>query len=228
MAGVLENDLTVVYLTANEHPESFTKYQQQVLREAIGDYPLISVSREPIDFGQNVLDTGKKSHINMYRQLLRAAKLATTPFIATAESDVLYSREHFTFYRPELDTFAYDMSRWLLFTWKPIYSLKQRISNCTLIAPREALIEALEERFERYPGDTMPPHFVSEVGRHIYERQMGVTLRKNTWVYADVPSVQFNHPNGTDSTGRRKKLGEIKALDIPVWGRAEELAKKYQ
>lgn len=222
------NDLTIIYLTANQHPQTFTGYQREVLRYAAGDYPIISVSRKPIDFGKNIIDEGKKSHINMYHQLLIAARLATTPFVAVAEDDVLYSKEHFNFYRPHLDTFAYDMSRWSLYTWtRPVFSLKQRISNCTLIAPTKLLISAWEERFNKYPEDSMPDYFVSELGRNMYEEQMGVTQHKTIKVYAEVPSIHLNHPNGTDSTGTRKKLGQIKALEIPYWGRAEEILKFY-
>lgn len=224
----MSHDLTVIYLTANKHPERFAAYQQKVLAEAISDYPLVSVSRQPMDgFGENIVDTGEHSHINMYRQLVNACKIATTPYIAVAEDDVLYSREHFTFYRPKMDTFAYDMSRWSLFTWSPMFSIKRRVSNCMLIAPREAYIAAWEERFAVYPGNTMPPHFVSEIGRHMYEKQMGVKLQKTVEVYASVPSVHINHPNGLDSTGLRKKHGEMRALEIPHWGRAEDLAQLY-
>lgn len=220
-------DLSVVYMTANRIPEAFARKQRQILIEAIGDAELVSVSREPLDFGANIIDQGPLGHANMYAQLLRAAKACSNPYVAVAEDDVLYSREHFTFYRPPEDTVAYDMSRWSLFTWKPMYSLKQRISNCTMIAPRKLLIEALTERFEKYSVENFPPHFVSEIGRNSYERQLGVTQRKRVMVYAEVPCIQFNHPNGTDSTGRRKRLGQIKAIDIPHWGRADELAKLY-
>ncbi len=225
---MLENkDLTVIYLTANKHPVKFTTYQRSVLLEAIEDTPLISVSREPIDFGYNILDTGEHSHINMYHQLLNAAKLADTPYIAVAEDDVLYSHSHFQFRPPAMDTLAYDMSRWSLFTWSPLFSIKRRISNSTLISPRLELIRAWEERFARYPGNSMPPYFVSELSRHIYERQMNVTLVKSVRYYSPVPCIHINHPNGLDSTGMRKRHGEMRAIEIPVWGKAEDVANLY-
>lgn len=224
------SDLTVIYLTANKHPENFKQYQRAALLLAIQKYPMIVVSREKdpfTDLGyQNIVENNPKSHSNMYWQLLQAAKIASTEYIATAEDDVLYSREHFNFYRPPSDAVAYDMSRWSLFTWKPIFSLKQRVSNCTMIAPRKYLIEALEERFAKYSPDNFPPQLVSEIGR--YEKNLGITQRNMVKVYAEVPCVQFNHPNGTDSTEQRKKLGQIKALEIPHWGRAEDLVKLYE
>lgn len=222
------SDLTVIFLTANEHPKHFTKYHREILLKATAGHELISVSRVPMDLGKNILDTGEKSHINMYFQLLKAAKAVKTPYIATAEDDVLYPEEHFNFFRPPLDTFVYNMHRWLLFTWKPIFSIKRRKSNCTLIAPRELLIEAWEERFAKRPPELYPPALVGEVGRPNVDKILGVTVRKCVEVWSETGVVHINHPQGTDSTGRRKKMGEIKAIEIPYWGRAEDIVKEYQ
>lgn len=221
-------DLTVIFLTANKHPDKWKKFHWDTLMTAIEDKPLIIVSRDPIETDGSfkvLLDDRPKSHANMYWQLLQACYRAETEYIATAEDDVLYSKEHFNFYRPPANAVAYDMSRWSLFTWKPVYNLKQRVSNCTLIAPRKYLIEALEERFAKYSPEDFPPHLVSEVGR--YEENIGVSVRNMVKVYAEVPCIQLNHPNGTDSTEHRKKMGQIKAIDIPYWGAAEKIVQIY-
>lgn len=223
-------DLTIIYLTASQIPESFAEYQRKILLEAIGNFSLISVSRKPLNFGQNIIDDGKKSYLNQYKQMLRAAKAATTDYVAIAEDDVFYSKEHFNFYRPEKDTFAYNQNRWALFTWgKPTYSWRNRKSNCSLIAPRELMIEALEERFAKYPGDTMPPKYVGEMGRERVDRWLGVTIRKSVEVYSEISIVQINHEDATEDRQkrRRKALGPMKAYDIPFWGRAEDLVKHF-
>ena len=160
------SDLTVIFLTANKHPEHFTKYHREILLKAVKGHELITVSRKPMDLGKNILDRGKKSHINMYFQLMNAAKAASTPYVGVAEDDVLYPKEHFNFFRPPLDTFAYNMHRWLLYTWVPeLFSMKQRKSNCTLIAPRKLLIEAWEERFIKHPIETHPKRLQGAAGR---------------------------------------------------------------
>ncbi len=226
------SDLTIIYLTRYEHPPHWQEFHWQKLLQAAGNHKILTVSPDPL---AHVVDDQPQSHWNMYRQLLKASKLATTPFIATAESDTLYPKEHFNFYRPPLDSVAYDMSRWSLYTWgTPIYSVRRRISNCTLIAPREYLIAALEERY----GDNAliskekSLDRVGEVGRHIHERALGLTLRNAKQVWCEEPTVQVNHPNGTNfheaHHPTRKRLGEIKALEIPVWGRAEDLIKEYR
>ena len=231
MGGVYEimQDLTIIFITANQTPEKFAQYQWDILMKAIKDYPLIMVSREIITanerIGPLIYDTGPKCHANMYYQLLQAAKLAKTPYIAMAEDDVLYPEEHFREFRPPMDSVSYDMSRWSLYTWVPLFSLKQRVSNCSLIAPREYLIEALEERFARYSVEDFPPQLVSEVGR--YEENLRISKRNMVKWYASKPLVHINHPNGTDSLKFRKRLGEIKAVEIPDWGRAEDIIKLY-
>ncbi len=224
-------DLTIIYLTANEVPETFAEYQRKKLREAVGDFPLLCISRKPLDFGTNVLDDGEKGYLNIYKQMLRAAKMAETDYVAIAEDDVLYDKEHFTFYRPEKDTFAYNQNRFALFTWGvPTYSWRNRKSNCTLIAPRELMIEALEERFQKWPGNTMPKEWIGELGRERVDKWLGVSVRKSVEVFSEISVIQINHEGATEDRQKRqrKRLGPIKAFDMPVWGPASELIKHYK
>lgn len=230
MATLFEDDLTVIYLTANKLPEHWVDYQQKTLLEAIKGFPVISVARKVgLARGDLIIDEGPKSHLTMYKGMLRAAKMATTLYIAAAEDDVLYAREHFTEFRPPLDAFAYDMNRWVVMTWSetPMYSMKVRVSNAVGILPRELFIEAWEERLAKFPGDSMPLHRVSEVGRNNQEEWMGVTKRKRADFYSSVATIHVNHPEGTDSLAFRKAPGPIQAFDVPYWGSAKDIVKVY-
>jgi len=223
-------DITCLYLTASKLKPKFAEYARGVLMEAIGDMPLISISRDPLDFGINILDNGEKSTDNIYRQMLRGAYIAETDYIAIAEDDCLYHKNHFEFYRPDKDVFAYDQNRFALFTWgEPMYSWRNRRSNCSLIAPRELMIEALEERFKRHPNP-IPDKIVGELGRGMVERNMRVTERKSTDQFAEVSIIQFNHDASSESrqVRHRKRLGQIKAYSLYHWGSAEELRKNYE
>jgi hypothetical protein len=220
-------DLTVMYITANEMPKEWMNFQLKYLMDAIGDTAVVSVSRIPMSFGTNLLDEEpEKSYWNIYRQMLRAAKAAKTPFVAMAEDDTLYCKHHFSQFRPKPDQVSYNRSRWSLFCWDPIYCLRQRVSNCSMIAPRELLIEALQEREDKYPNGH---DYAGEVGRPIVERNLGVTRRNAKDWYSTVPIIQLNHPDGIDDTQQRrwKKHGQIKAIEIPFWGRADEIAEVY-
>ena len=225
-------DLTIIYITANEMPDYWMRYQVDALREAIGGLgmPIISVSRRPMDLGSNLVDADRKCYWNIYRQICVAAKHAKTKFIAVAEDDTLYSREHFTEFRPDDDAVSYNRARWSVFSWDPIYCLRQRISNCSMIAPRDLIVEAIEERMRKHPnGDDLPNEHVGEVGRHDIEARLGVTKRKKVEWWSTTPVVQLNHPQGTDERQRaqRKSHGQLKATDIPHWGPATALAERY-
>lgn len=222
------SDITIILLTANRVPKQWAEYHKEKLIEAAGVSPIITISREPLDWEINLLDTETYGISNIYFQMLRGAKEATTDYIAVAEDDTLYPKEHFE-YRPPADTFAYNMNRFSLFTWgKPTYFWKDRISNSTLIAPRLLTIEALEERFHKYPNGT-PPSYTGELGRPNIEDRLGVGHRKTVWFSTEVSIVRIDHELGIDRLARthRKGMGILRAYDIPYWGKAEDLVKRF-
>lgn len=208
------NDLTLLFITAGTVPPKFAAFHKEQLDKL--PYPIITMR-----------DEEKLGYEMIYRRMLEGAREATTPYVAVIEDDVLYPIEHF-YYRPEMDTFSYNQHRWALFTWgKPTYSWRNRKSNCSLIAPRELLIEALEERFAKWP-DGWP--YVGELGRERVETRLGVTHRKSIEWHSKIAVVQINHENATEDRQQRKHkdLGPMKAYDIPRWGKAEDLIRLWQ
>lgn len=237
MIPITKNDLTVVYYTSNYldvHNPYFLENTKKQLLKAIGDLPLISVSQKPIAFGQNICvgEIGR-SHLNLYRQILIGAKAAKTKYVAMAEDDVLYSHEHFHYHVPEKDVFSYNMAKWSLFTWTrpPIFSFrnKRKVVN-SLIAKRDMLVEALEERFNKFkgvPDEKVPIHYWGDPGR--YEEKLGVTVRETEEFYTTETNIVFSHPEafGYLTRGERKRLGDIRAYEIPYWGKASDILKLY-
>lgn len=212
-------DLTVIFLTPNRVPKQWAEYHKKVLLEAIGDNPIITISREPLDWGINLLQTGY-SVSNIYKQILRGAKLATTSYIAIAEDDTLYSKEHFD-YRPPLNIFAYNMTRWGIFTWdSPYYFYKPRPANGTMIATRELVIKELEDLFKKY----------SEIPEHIIKKLWGREDKRYLEFYTYDPIVCFNHRWGVDPLEKRwrKRSTPVRALEIPFWGRADLLRANFK
>lgn len=222
-------DLTILYITASEMPKHWVEFQIRQLLTVVGDTPIISVSREPMSLGENLVEQEPRSYWNIYRQMLRAARLARTKYVAMVEDDTLYSYEHFTEYRPPGDAVSYNRSRWSLFVWDVVYCLRQRISNCTLIAPREYLIDALEERELVWP-EGAPNKITGEVGRPIVDRKLHVKPRNMVEWYSSVPVVQLNHPQSTADGGQQrqdKRHGQLKADMIPYWGEAQKIVDTY-
>lgn len=222
-------DITIIFLTCNDLPPSWEAYHQKVLLEAIDGAPLITMSMKPMSIpGINILQDKPKSMSNIYWQLLRGAKMATTEYIAVAEADSLYPKEHFL-QRPNKNKIGYNMNHWSLFTWGvPTYSWRNRRGNYSMLSYRKLVIEALEERFAKYPNGT-PDRITGEIGRPMVERNMGITLRDVEEFETTVSIINFNHASATDDLQKRqrKSLGEIRCYDIPYWRRAEDLVKKW-
>lgn len=225
-----KSDLTIVYYTANEISDHFAMNTRfQLLRAAGYDAKIISVSKQPMNLGKNIVVDSPRSHINIYRQALIGAKGAKTKYIALCEDDVLYSPKHFD-YRPSPGKFAYNYGYWNIYTWKPeLYSWKGRKNLGQLICERDLFIEAMEERFAAHPDDSKIDLGVwAEPGK--YERQLGVTIRETEEFYTNPPNIAFSHESALSfaGLGTRKRLGELRATDLPYWGKAEELAKIYR
>jgi hypothetical protein len=219
-------DLTIIYYTANKINPFFAENVRAQLASAAGEIPIVSVSQKPLKFGKNICvgEIGR-SLLNIYRQVYTGAKEANTKYVAMAEDDILYPARHFTTYTPKDDEFAYDMCKWSIYTWTrpPIYSYKNRPVNSTMICPTKLLIETLEERFAKYPKSGL---VYSEPGR--YERHFGLTPRKLVEFWSHSPCVIFGHEDalGYEIQGQKKALGELRAFDIPEWGKASDLIKK--
>lgn len=226
-----KKDLTVIFLTQNLLPDNWNKYHQKILLEAMGDADLITVSRKPMELpGINIIQTEPSSPSNVYWQMLKAAKIAKTKYIAIAEDDTLYVQDHFN-HIPSDDTFEYNFSHWSLFVWlkEPQYGFRHRKGNYSMIANRELVIEALEERFSKYPNGT-PPESTGELGRWRSDKQLGLTKRKAEDFYTSNPIINFNHEFGLDDRARRhqKTIGSLRAYDIPYWGKAKDLVKHFK
>lgn len=220
------SDVTIIFLTANRVPKGWAQFQKEKLLEAAGTSPIITISKDSLDWGKNILQTEPYGDSNIYFQMLKGARMATTDYIAIAEDDVLYPREHFV-YRPPINTFAYNLNRFNLFTWgKPTYSWKNRMGNFTLVAPRKLTIEALEERFKKYPKGTP---ISGELGRENVERKLGLTQRKSAWFTTETSLIHIDHEFGIDRLAQthRKGKGILQSYDIPYWGKAEDIIKKF-
>lgn len=238
----MKQDLTCLFLTVNKVP--WMQFHNKLMLEAIGDYPLITISREPMDLpGIQVRQNEEQSHDNLFKQMLRGAKMATTDYVAMVEDDMLYSKDHFHL-RPPLDTIGYNWNRWSLFTFgEPTYSFKRRFCQGASILPRLEMIAAIEERVAKW--GKIPHYLNGEIGYPIVDKNLQVTERKAIVMYSSTPLVQIHHVFGTPGIGRpprsvrpgdtvdpairptRKRMGMKRAYDIPHWGRSEELVKNF-
>lgn len=251
-------ELSCIYYTSGHLEEKnpyFLENTKKQLVKAIGgkNIPLVIVSQKPINkwFDYHINDVEKivmegigRSHLNIYRQILEGCKRADTKFVAMVEDDILYSPEHFDFRHyikdPQDDVFYFDMCKLSIFTWiKPAlfsFRFKREVVN-QLICNRELLIESMEERFRRvdelkekygWPEEKIIKYF-GDPGR--YENLLGVTVRKTRQESCNNPSIVFSHEYAYGyevNQGKRKRLGDLRILEVPYWGTAESVLKLYQ
>jgi hypothetical protein len=247
----LTNETTILYYTANylddKNPYFLENCRKQLLT-AIGDRPMVIVSQKPTLFGNNSVNVNLgdigRSHFNVYWQILQGCKAAKTKWVALAEDDILYSKEHFNFFyfvKPEFikdDYFLYDMNRVSIFTWTrpPMFSyrFKRTVVN-QLIAKRQMLIDAMEERFKRLEElrktteERRILKYWGDPGR--YEGLLGVTIRPvyeyNSWV----PSIVFSHDLAYGyefNQGKKKRLGDLRMTALADWGSASDILKLWK
>lgn len=229
------NDLTVIYTTANIISDLFAIRMRQRLLEAIGETPIITVGKELTEFGnlkKTLVFNTPRSHINIYRETLEGVKHADTRYVAIVEDDVLYSYAHFT-YRPKIRAFAYNSNAWSIYTWidPALFTYKgPRRNHCYLICERDLYVETMEERFKFYEGAAdkdIPLHTFAEPGR--YEGNIGLTVRQTELFDVQPPNIMFSHEKGLSfaGLGKRKRLGAVRATEIPYWGQADDILKLY-
>jgi hypothetical protein len=218
------NDLTIIYYTANQISPGFEKNITDHLKSVVGDTPIISVSWKPVDLGKNIVFKGiAPSPYYVYKQVLIGAENATTKYVACAEDDSLYTKEHFAF-RPPDDTFAYNISHLDIHSSRFIYRGKKNMSTC--IANRELMIETLRKRFEKYPDflDKTQTKGFAEPGR--YEYMLGLPEVKIMSFESDPPPLVFWHRQSLGSV-RKIKGNDVLSAEHPYWGKAIDVWKKY-
>lgn len=228
------NDLTIIYYTANVIPSMFALRMRQDLKKRLPEgTPVVCVSRKPSAdyFPNNIVVDLPYHHLSIYRQALIGAKAAETKYIALCEDDVLYSPEHFK-HRSSPGKFAYNMNTWNITTWgDPMFTQKLggRKNLGNLICERELFIRAMEERFLRWPDDSKIDLGIwAEPSK--YERQLDVPIKEAEFFCTNPPNIMFSHQTALsfEGLGTRKRLGEIRATELPYWGRVQGVRSLYE
>jgi len=203
----LQLDTTIIYYTANtEDPVLESKVRSIILKNK-GDLPIISVSRKPIDFGENIcVGETVVCDISAFKQLLIGLKSATTKFCIAAEADVLYPPEYFNFTPPtDQDAYRYN-NVWLFSSWVSRGNQnkfwKKDFSEGAQTAGREYWIERL---------------------------QIGIKMNHGKFTFPTKDHFFWNSDNPVvtikTGMGLRSLTGHLKiSMDkLPMWGSTNEL-----
>ena len=214
----MTKDITIIYYTANKISSGFSSNVQNHLLSWLPEgIPIISVSQEPISYGENICvgDIGY-SAFNVYKQILIGAKEVKTKYIMCQEDDALYVPEHFEHIPPD-DTFCYNVNRWGI--TRDFYYFRERRLMSMCIAPTQLMIDTLETRFAKYPECAPISHF-GEPGR--FEHKLGLPSVKIDSFRTEIPTLTFTH---RPSLGGKRKLSprDLIEKELPYWGSAKEL-----
>lgn len=210
---------TVIYYTSNREPKEFEQKIRDLLLEAIGGLPLISVSQKPIIFGKNICvgDVGV-SNQNAHRQFQIGAMAATTPFIHVAEADTLYPKEYFQYLPPTIDR-IYWMPIYLLYlnrrSWRRDRFYLKGASECSIVVGREYIINLIENNLN---------------GRGMWcpERENGKTTSRIITSHKTCSLFNLKIPiisvkSGYSMHGSHECIGRTKIL--PYWGTPDDVIK---
>jgi hypothetical protein len=215
-------DMTVVYYTSNrEHPTLESRIQA-TLREQIGDLPVISVSHKPIDFGLNICvgDVGL-SNVNIFRQMLMGVQAATTPYVCTAEADILHPPEFFAHRPAHRDALCPAVPLWVLFAQRGgarVYMAKRQGSEGAMVAGRDALMMHLETMLAGQP------QWLDAPGREVVLPYLTDLARIEPF---ELPAPLVTFKTDYQLHRRTPHLPETKTRELPYWGQAAALIERY-
>jgi hypothetical protein len=229
------NDLTLVYYTANHiRGRVANNVRKHLLKTTENRFPIISVSQESIDFGENIC-VGKigMSHYNCYWQIFMGVQDVRTKYMACCEDDVLYNMEHFS-YRPPEGHIAYNRNVWYI---QPDFYYKKdfMLMGCC-VAETEVLLENLEARFKKYPDREKVPQEKGWQGKRFREpgsetdRLFGIEPCKYVLFETETPIGMFDYKGSLD--GLRKSYGRahpeyIYKYELDPFGDILELNKLF-
>ena len=216
---------SLIYYTDGHAGEKIlTACQRQLTKcSDLTGFPIVSVSQQPLDFGQNIsVGPLERSALSMCKQVLVGIEAAETEWVYLIEHDLLYHPAHFAF-RPSSDQrYYYDQNQWNVHypTGKAVFYLSDDTSM--LLASRKLLldhfrvrIKFLEEEGFRASLGWSPPKGIPKAMR----------VGKVERYMAEYPCIDIRH-GGTltrvrmDKSQFRNEPKDWKeAEEVPGWGR---------
>ena len=222
------DSLTILYYSANAMPDKSAQNFRDRLLEVIGDTPLISVTQKPMNFGQNICvgEIGQ-SYYNLYYQQLIGLREVKTKWVAFAEDDSLYTKEHFAYRPPDETTVSYNKNFWFLDTRE--FWTKGHIGTFGAISATKYVLEALEGRYERFPEEILPRNsqrwFWMDYG---FDDRLGLPKCNTEQFSTEIPLITFAHYAATYGKPQRRMRTSSAVDELPYWGRAVELRNKME
>jgi len=238
--------MTVIYYTANILKGYFERSVIKQLEIAVKDKPVVYVSQKPLKRKNNIIvgDIGI-SNESIFRQILKGCESVKTKYVALAESDCLYTPEHFNFIPPKDDVFYYNENNWYAF-WngdhKAKYSYVKRKALSQLICNRKLLIEAMKRNINlidkgfiirKGKAGACEPGACNYEDAFVGTKNMWEGVKESNWsseyFNTKLPNIDIRHGNNLN---KGKRGSKIKKDTLPYWGEFypfwnKQLLKRY-
>ena len=208
------DDKTIVYITSNgDYP--VLEYEVRETIRAHSALPIVSVSQQPLDFGDNICvgDIGRSRH-NIWKQLRLGAERAQSRFIVVCEADFLYPPEFFAFTPDKDDTYYYPRQGYIL--WRRNRSFfRKRLDQLSGIVNRKhflSLLDLIEAEDVNIEGREF--NFVMFMRRITLQEQYDagpvVTMKTDRQMHSKSPYLRS------------------RTRELPIWGTTTETWDKYK
>jgi hypothetical protein len=244
------SDLTILYITNSKLDPALAVPCREYLKRAANGHPIVSVSQEPLDLGENVC-VGELPYVALSIDVTIRAGLerVETPFVAIAEHDCIYSAEHFNYVPPDKEFFWYNNNNWLVQYQNPrfpqydsMYSyFDMRRVQSQLICGTENFRDAIEEKIailsdpawlDRYPRGRIGEPGSNHLNRtkkllRIHEdvRHLWTQIKKYITTYnaKDWETVVPNLDIRHEQNFTGQRRGTNRTWDLPPWGKFNDV-----
>lgn len=215
----------MVYYTDNRLDDRIMKVVQKNLEYQCNDHRLVSVSLQPIKFGENIVLPLRRGHLAMAKQQLAGLERLDTDIVFMVEHDIIYPACHFDFIPPRKDVFYYNLNWWKVrqTDGQALHFKAKQVSG--LCAYKDILIEYYRNRVKLIESGEIGGRRHFEPGGHHYRDAYAklTTYGFDTW-FSEIPYVDIRHGtvvtrNIFDPSGYRGQVTDWTMADeVPYWG----------
>ena len=212
----------IVYYTDNRLSPTIMAACQRQLKKA--GLPIVSVSLQPLDFGQNIVLDLERGPLTMFKQILAGIEASDADVLYFCEHDCLYNPSHFDF-TPERDNlFYYNNNVWKVDaeTGRALFHYSNHTSQ--LCARRSLLLEHYRKRVAMVERDGFSRRMGYEPGTHNRKERVD-DYGYETWM-SERPNIDLRHGqnltrtrwNKSEFRNRKFTKGWTEAESVPGWG----------
>lgn len=215
----------LVYYSDCRGPVEVLEAVRRQIKTCCNGHQLVSVTLEPVSFGQNIVLPLERGPLAMFQQILAGLEALTTDIAFLVEHDVIYHPSHFDFVPPRDDTVYYNQHVYKVCarTGKALHYRCSQTSG--LCARRDLLIAHYRKRVAMVKAFGFSRRMGFEPGtRQI--RHGGVDdLQAETWM-SESPNIDIRHgENLTPSRWKKEQFrnqryteGWTESDSVPGWG----------